>query len=72
MNKITYHYARHYTDYEEGFENLDEALYRVWSNHEFGTAYGKDIILNKTGEVLLDHDAMLRLATMLYCDDYDE
>ena len=65
-NEIVYRYRRHYVDGEERYTSLDDALYWAWSNSEFGEAYGIDIVLQKTGEVLLDHDAMIRLADMLF------
>ena len=69
-NEIAYRYRRYYVDGEETYTSLDDALYSAWSNHEFGEAYGIDIIHKKTGEVLLDNEDMMRLADMLYRRDY--
>ena len=72
MNKIIYRYARHHISEEEEYTSLDELLSRAWGDSEFGEAYGKEVVLKKTGEIILDHDTMIKLANMLCQSDYDE
>jgi len=72
MREVIYRYARHHQSFEEVYQSLDAALRDVWYQFECGESYGKDILLRETGEVLLDKDGMMKLATMLYCDDYAE
>ena len=72
MKMMLFQYAQGHAPYEFRFDSLDEALSTAWGGSEFGECYPKQIVLEKTGEIVLDHESMMRLANMLCNTDEDE